>query len=109
MLEALNEPQVSPDVIVAASVGSVNGAFIASRPQVPATASELAAVWGEISRGEVFPLNPLTGLLGFLGARDHLVPDGSLRRLLRKHIRFERLEQAAIPLHVIGTDAISGR
>lgn len=109
MLEALYEREISPDLIIAASVGSVNGAFIASRPQVPATASELAAVWGEISRGEVFPVNPLTGLLGFLGARDHLVPDGSLRRLLRKHIGFERLEQAAIPLHVIGTDAISGR
>ena len=108
MLEALYERRIRPDLIVAASVGSVNGAFIASRPQTPATARELAGVWGELSRGEVFPLNPITGLLGFLGARDHLVPDGSLRRLIAEHLGFDRLEQAPIPLHVIGTDAISG-
>ena len=109
MLRALYERGVSPDLIVGASVGAVNGGFIATRPQTTVTADELADVWREISRGEVFPLNPVTGLLGFLGARDHLVPDGSLRGLLGEHLAFDRLEQAPIPLHVIGTDAISGR
>ena len=109
MLMALYERQLSPDLIIAASVGSLNGAFIASRPQAPATASQLAAVWDQLSRGDVFPLNPLTGLLGFVGARDHLIPDGSLRRLIAEHLGFERLEQAPIPLHLIATDAISGR
>jgi NTE family protein len=109
MLRALSEHQVHPDLIVGSSVGSVNGAYIASRPQTPATAIELAAVWAKLSRGEVFPLNPIIGLLGFLGRRDHLVPDASLRTLIRDYIGFDRLEQAPIPLHVIGTDAISGR
>jgi NTE family protein len=109
MLRALYERRISPDLIVGSSVGSVNGAFIASRPHMPATAIELASVWHTLSRGEVFPLNPITGLLGFLGSRDHLVPAGSLRSLIREHIGFGRLEEAAIPLHVIGTDAISGR
>jgi NTE family protein len=109
MLEALYERRIAPDLIVGASVGSVNGAFIASRPQTPATAAELAEIWRGLSRGTVFPLNPLTGLLGFLGARDHLVPDGSLRQLLRGHIGFDRLEESSIPLHVIATEAVSGR
>lgn len=109
MLRALYESQVSPDLIVGSSVGSLNGAYIASRPQTPATAIELARIWAQLSRGEVFPLHPIAGLLGFLGRRDHLVPDASLRRLIRDHIGFDRLEQASIPLHVIGTDAISGR
>lgn len=109
MLRALYERRLSPDLIVGSSVGSVNGAYIASRPQTPATAHELAAVWAGLSRGEVFPLNPITGLLGFFGSRDHLVPDGNLRELIREHLGFDRLEQASIPLHVIGTDAISGR
>jgi NTE family protein len=108
MLRALYERQISPDLIVGASVGSVNGAFIASRPQTPATAIELASVWKEISRGEVFPLNPVTGLLGFLGTRDHLVPDRNLRRLIQAHLGVRRIEDAAIPLHVIATDAVSG-
>jgi len=109
MLRALYERQVTPDLIVGSSVGSLNGAYIASRPQTPATAIELARVWATLSREEVFPLHPIAGLLGFLGRRDHLVPDASLRRLIRNHIGFDRLEQAPIPLHVIGTDAISGR
>jgi NTE family protein len=109
MLRALYERDVSPDLIVAASVGSVNGAFIASRPQVPATADRLAAIWRGLSRSEVFPLNPISGLVGFLGLRDHLVPPASFRRLVQSHLEFDRLEDAAIPFHAIGTDALSGR
>ena len=30
----------------------------------------------------MFPLRPLSGLLGFLGSRDHLVPESGLRRLI---------------------------
>lgn len=109
MLRALYERGIVPDLIVGTSVGAVNGAFIASRPQTPGTADELAEIWHRIGRGNVFPLNPLTGFLGFFGARDHLVPDGNLRRLLRDHLGFERLEQAQITFHVIATDVLSGR
>jgi hypothetical protein len=73
MLKALYERRISPDLIVGASVGSVNGAFIASRPQTPATALKLAEVWRGLSRGEVFPLNPLIGLLELLRDRCELV------------------------------------
>src|SRR5829696_1120292 len=69
MLRALYEHGVSPDVIIGTSAGALNGAFIASRPQTVATADALGAVWRELRRSQVFPLNPLTGLLGFLGAR----------------------------------------
>jgi NTE family protein len=109
MLEALYERRIAPDLIVGSSVGSVNGAFIASRPQTPSTARELGAIWRSLGRGQVFPLNPLTGLLGFLGSRNNLVPDGNLRRLIAAHLGFDRIEQAAIPLHLIATDAIGGR
>jgi hypothetical protein len=61
------------------------GAYIASRPQASATAEGLARIWRGLRRGKVFPVNPLTGLLGFLGARDHLVPESGLRRLIEKH------------------------
>ena len=35
MLQALYEREIEPDLIVASSAGALNGAFIASRPQVP--------------------------------------------------------------------------
>jgi len=108
MLRALYERGIKPDLIIGSSVGAVNGAFIASRPFTPATADELAGVWKRVGRGQVFPLNPLAGFLGFFGARRHLVPDRGLRELLADHMGFERLEQAAVPFHVITTDVLSG-
>jgi NTE family protein len=108
MLRALYERGIAPDVIVGTSAGALNGAFIASRPQTVATADALAQIWRDLRRGQVFPLNPLTGLLGFLGARDHLVPDSGLRRLIARHVQCEQLEELAVPLHVVAVDAITG-
>jgi NTE family protein len=108
MLEALYERDIRPELIVGTSVGALNGAFIASRPPTPATARELADVWRGLSRGQVFPVNPLTGALGFFGARSHLVPASGLRTLIRRHLGVERVEDSAIPLHLIATDVQSG-
>src|SRR3954468_9092405 len=63
MLRALYERDIKPDLIVATSVGAVNAAFIATRPQTIETADDLAAVWRQVKRSQVFPLNPLSGLL----------------------------------------------
>ena len=108
MLRALYERGIAPDFIVGTSAGALNGAFIASRPLTVETADALGAIWRELRRGQVFPLNPLTGLLGFLGSRDHLVPDSGLRRLLARHVERERLEELPLPLHVVAVDVITG-
>jgi NTE family protein len=109
MLRALYEREIAPDLIVASSVGALNGAFIASREATVETAEELAEIWRGLGRGRVFPLNPLTGFLGFFGGRDHLVSDRGLRELLGEHLEFSRLERAPVPLHVMTTDLLSGR
>ncbi len=46
--------------------------------------------------------------LGFLGARDHLVPESGLRRLITKHLQRDELDDLPIPLHVIAADVVSG-
>jgi NTE family protein len=108
MLEALFERGIAPDVIIGSSVGAINGAFIASREPTVETALELGAVWRGLNRGAVFPLSPLTGLLGFVGRGAHLVSSGNLRRLISVHAGIDRLEEARVPLHVIATDVLSG-
>jgi NTE family protein len=50
----------------------------------------------------------LGGLLGFLGRRNHLVSSRGLRKLLGEYLTFEQLEDAAIPLHVVATEVVSG-
>ena len=108
MLQALYERGVKPDFIVGASAGALNGAFIAARPQTVATSTELADIWIGLRRGQVFPLHPLTGLLGFAGARTHMVSDKGLRALIADHLTTEYLEELPIPLHVIATDVLTG-
>jgi NTE family protein len=108
MLEALYERDIRPDLIVGTSAGALNGAFIAERPQVVETAQELGEVWRGLRRGQVFPVNPLSGALGLLGARRNLVPDHGLRRLISRHATADRLEDTLVPLHVIATDVLRG-
>jgi predicted acylesterase/phospholipase RssA len=93
MLRALYERGIAPDLIVGTSVGAINGAFIASRPPAVETADELAEIWRCVRRGQVFALRPVSGLLGFVGSRDHLVPESGLRRLIAEHTAYDRLEQ----------------
>lgn len=108
MLRALYERGIAPDMIVGTSAGALNGAFIASRPQTPETADALGAIWRDLRRGQVFPVSPFTGLLGFLGARDHLVPDSGLRRLIARHVERDSLDELPLPLHVVAVDVMTG-
>jgi NTE family protein len=108
MLRALTDRGVVPDMIVATSVGAVNGAFVASHGPTAGTVDDLAALWRGARRGQIFPLEPLTGLLGFLGARRNLVPGGALRRLVARNVPHERLEDLPIALHVVACDLLTG-
>jgi NTE family protein len=108
MLEALYERAIAPDLLVATSVGALNAAFIASRPQSPETARELGRVWRDLQRRDVFPVS-ISALVGGVWGRDHLVPDRALRRLVRRYIQFEDLADAAIPLHLVAFDLVERR
>lgn len=107
MLHALVERDVRPDLIVGSSVGAINGAWFAGRPD-PAGVDELARIWVSVRRHDVFPIHPLAGLVGFLGVRSHLVPHGSLQALIRRHLPFARLEEARLPIHVVATEVTTG-
>jgi NTE family protein len=109
MLEALYERGITPDFLVGTSVGGLNAAFVASRPQSPQTASELGRVWRELQREDVFPVSMTALVGGVCGRRDHLVPDRELRRLIRRYIEFGDLADASIPLHLVAFDLIEGR
>jgi NTE family protein len=109
MLRALIDHGVRPDLIVGTSVGAVNGAFLACRELGRDAVDELAELWLGVRRDQVFPVEPFTGLLGFLGAHRNLIPGGALRRLLSRHTDCERLEDLATPLHVIACDVLNGQ
>ena len=109
MLEALYERGIAPDLIVGTSVGAINGAFIASRPQTPETARSLGDIWRGLRRAHVFPMDFAGGFLGFAGLRKHFVSNRPLRRLLETNAGFTDLADTPIPLHIIATDAATGQ
>jgi NTE family protein len=108
MIHALYERGIAPDLLIGTSAGALNAAFLASRPATAATAQELAAVWRGLRRGDILPLRPATLASGLTGRRDHLIPGRALRRPAARHLQFQRLEQAAIPLHLIAFDLLAG-
>jgi len=96
MLQALWRAGIKPDFIVGTSVGAVNGGWLAGRGR-DAHVEELAEVWKGMRRTDVFPTQLVGGLLGFVGRTDHLVPATGLRKILKRELTFERLENALIP------------
>jgi NTE family protein len=108
MLRALYEHGITADAFVGTSVGALNAAFVASRPQTVATAQELAEVWRGIRRAHAFPLSLRTMLGGVSGQRDHLVPVRGLRQIVERHVEFDDLAQANVPLHVVAFDITAG-
>jgi NTE family protein len=108
MVHALYERGIAPDLLIGTSAGALNAAFLASRPATVATAQELAALWRGLRRSDILPLRPATLLGGLAGRRDHLIPDRALRRFAARHLQFERLEQASIPLHLFAFDLLAG-
>lgn len=108
MLRALFERGIRPDLLVGTSVGAVNAAWVAGRPQ-PDGVDALEDIWMRLRRQDVFPLNPLLSAAGLLGRSNHLISNVSLRTVLETHLPFTRIEEARIPLHVVTTELKSGR
>src|SRR4051812_38106872 len=108
MLQALTERQVTPDLLVGTSAGALNAAFVAGRGTGHAALRALAGRWASVQRSDVFPLQPVRHLLAVTGARPSVCSADGLRRLIAGQLTFSRLEDAAIPVHIVATSLLSG-
>jgi NTE family protein len=107
MLHALSRAGFTPDVVIGASVGALNGAFFACDP-TPLGVERLADLWRSLRRKDIFPLTMMAGLTAFLFGRDHLIEPSGLRAIANRALEIRRIEQARIPLHIVATDVLSG-
>ncbi len=107
MLAALVEDGVRADMVVGASAGAINGAYFAGRPDASGV-EELGRIWRGLSRRDVFPVSPIGGLLGLLSVRNHVADPSRLRDLIETNLPYENLENAAIPIHLVATDVLTG-
>lgn len=107
MLQALAAAGIAPDLVVGASVGAINAAWVAENPG-PDGATALADIWLGIRRNQIFPPRPLTGFLGFVGQRPSFMGSDGLQRLITDNLTSTNLEDTEIPLRVVAADLASG-
>ena len=107
MLEALVEAEVAFDLVIGASVGAINGAYFAARPNAQGVA-ELADFWRGLRQSDVFPFSVLDTLKGILNRRGHLLSASALHRLVRRSLPVELIEETELPLYIVTTNLLNG-
>lgn len=108
MMRALLEAGVEPGLFVGTSIGAINGAAFAGTPTLEGV--YLAAdVWRRIAASDVFPRRRFHGTWRFLERRASVFPMDGLRAIVSGYIRFERLEEAGVPLLLIATRLEDGK
>lgn len=106
MVKGLVAAGVRADLLVGASVGAINAAYLATRGLEGV--GGLEAVWRGVRRRDVFPVSVVQAVLGLLAVRPSLVAPTALGRLLEREIGDRRFEDARVRLVVVGTDMSDG-
>ena len=109
-IKALLERGVFPDLIVATSVGALNGVTLATNPTV-AGARRLAASWPLTRRNDVFPGNALTVGWRILSGRGSLHGQENLARFIRRQVptHMRRFKDLKVPCIVTATSLRTGQ
>lgn len=108
MLQALAERDVRPDLLIGTSAGALNAAYVAGYGTGREALEDLAVIWRGLRRQDVFPFDPLRHLLALAGSRPSLCSNRGLRHVIETHLPYRNLEDAAIPLHIVTTNVLSG-
>jgi NTE family protein len=106
MMHSLAAHDISADMVVGSSVGALNGAYYAGDPTLKGVL-RLETIWRGLQRHDVFPVTWRT-LFGFVWRRDFLITHDGIRKLIDDHIPYRNLEDAAVPVHIVTTDIITG-
>ncbi len=108
MLAALRERRIVPDLLVGTSVGALNAAYLAGHRPADDVVDELARVWSRARRKDVFPFDPVRQVLALTGRLPSLCSSGALRRLVADNVSHRQLQDAAIPVHLVATNVLTG-
>lgn len=106
MLRAMLSHGLRPDALLGTSAGALNAAFMALDPG-PERVDELAEIWADLRRRDVFPIAPWRNVSGLLSQRA-LIDQRPLRQLIQARLGYERIEEASVPVVIVATDADNG-
>lgn len=107
MLKALISAGIVPDIVVGASVGAINGAYLAAQPDIEGIA-KLERIWSGMTRQRIFPLSLLGILSGIWQHRNYLMSPQGLADVISNDLPCKRLEDTQLPFYAVATDLLSG-
>ena len=108
MLQALSEQGIHPDLLVGTSAGALNALWVAEHGMSVDSLAELARIWAQLRRRDIFPTRPTQVLHALLGRSPAVSSSDSLGALVSKHSTLDDLSDATIPVHLVATDLLSG-
>ncbi len=108
-LQVLLEAGIVPDMVVGASVGAINGAYIAHDPTVRGT-QELARLWSKVTRDDLYPGNYLTALWSIVRGKEGLFSNENWYKFMRGHFRCATFREVrGARCHIAATELNSGK
>jgi NTE family protein len=87
-LQVLFERGLRPDILVGASAGALNAAWVACHPSL-ACGAELARIWRDEGPTLLPPLNPFGAILRVARGRESILSSESLREFIRRWVPAE--------------------
>ncbi|MGQ9458488.1 MAG: patatin-like phospholipase family protein [Anaerolineae bacterium] len=110
-LLALLERGIQPEMLIGTSAGALNAAFLAVNPCLE-RAQELAEVWRNVKRQEIFPGNVLTALWRMARGKDGLCNDWNRLQFILRHLPAEIRtfgDIRAVQLYITATNLNTGQ
>lgn len=96
MIKALAEAGISPDLVVGTSIGSINGAIVASGP-MRAMSERLVGMWDELTESGVLKEGALSRLVNIARHRTHLHNNDAMRDLILGWLPYATFEELPVP------------
>ncbi|HWO63320.1 MAG TPA: patatin-like phospholipase family protein [Umezawaea sp.] len=108
MLKALAEHDITPDLVVGTSVGSVNGSLLALDPDK--APERLALIWEHMTRPRVFPGGPLAQLRTLRTHKKFLFHNTGLATVVEQGLGgVDDFADLRLPFGAVAVDSMTGR
>ena len=105
---ALAENRVEPDLVIGTSAGGLNAAWVAAHGMSEESLAGLAMVWARLRRADVFPIDVRQVVRAVLGRSTAVSSARRLGHLVSAYAGIESIEDAAVPLHLVAADLLTG-
>jgi NTE family protein len=103
MIRALLERDVRPDLVVGTSVGALNGAAVAARPELEMV-DVLESVWLNLDEDRVFGDSLFARTANLVKSRTHLHSNRPLRQLLERMLPASAFEDLQVPFQCVAAN-----